>query len=133
MNATTSDEEERSSTGRTNFPSSNGAVASLASGGGGTDNCGLNIREGNGTKGEELRKGIKAHVQFCSSGMCVCTYAAIVIRRVFNVPLSVSALIHTRHQLSNLTTSDLRVALRDTILEACEGEPFLMFTVYASF
>ena len=95
--------------------------------------------EGVGDEGGVLEERIRAHVKFLSSGKC----ANVTPNTCFCVPhqyspvflCTVSSLVNAQHQLSVVTTSDLRITLRDTVLSAIRGEsslipnfPFLLHT-----
>ena len=86
--------------------------------------------DGVGEEGGILEERIRAHVKFLSSGTC----ASVTPNTCFCVPhqyssvllCTVSSLVNAQHQLSVVTTSDLRITLRDTVLSATRGESSLI-------
>ena len=74
-----------------------------------------------------LEERVRAHVKFLSSGTC----ASLTPNTRFCVPhqytlCTVSSLVNAQHHLSVVTTSDLRITLRDTVLSATRGESILI-------
>lgn len=76
-----------------------------------------------------LEERVRAHVKFLSSGTC----ASLTPNTCFYVPhqymytlCTVSSLVNAQHHLSVVTTSDLRITLRDTVLSATSGESILI-------